>query len=231
MALSPHRPIATLNEGPLHAALKTWYAEPGDVFEVPLAGRQIDLVRGDLLVEIQTGSLGALKLKLRQLLKHHPVRVVYPVTAAKWIVREDDDGAVLSRRKSPKRGGLVDAFWELVSLPRLFRHERFTCELVLVKEEEVRRHRPRRKRRRKGWVTTERRLLEVVDSRLLCDDDDLRNLLPPGLPAPFTTADLAAGLGCPRNLAQKMAYVLREAQAIRVDGKRGNALLYLAEAA
>ena len=28
--VSPHRKIATLNEKPLHAALKKWYRQPGD---------------------------------------------------------------------------------------------------------------------------------------------------------------------------------------------------------
>src|SRR5262245_62323945 len=31
--------IGLLNEKPLHAALKAWYAQPGDQFEVPLDGR------------------------------------------------------------------------------------------------------------------------------------------------------------------------------------------------
>ena len=47
--------IATLREGPLHAALKAWYRQPGDGVEVPVDCSQVDLVRGGLLVEIQTG--------------------------------------------------------------------------------------------------------------------------------------------------------------------------------
>ena len=46
MAASPVT-IGELREGPLHAALKRWYARPGDVLEAPLAGFVIDIVRGD----------------------------------------------------------------------------------------------------------------------------------------------------------------------------------------
>ena len=51
-------------EESLHAALKKWYAQPGDAIEVPLEGFHIDLVRGDLLVEIQTRNFFAIKRKL-----------------------------------------------------------------------------------------------------------------------------------------------------------------------
>ncbi|GAG31638.1 unnamed protein product, partial [marine sediment metagenome] len=46
--------IGLLNEKPLHAALKEWYARPEDRLEASVAGFVIDVVQGDLLVEIQT---------------------------------------------------------------------------------------------------------------------------------------------------------------------------------
>ena len=79
--------IGTLNEKPLHASLKQWMAEPGDRFEVPLDGFFIDVVRDELLIEIQTGGFSPLKKKLRQLTKSHPVRLVYPIAAEKWLVQ------------------------------------------------------------------------------------------------------------------------------------------------
>ena len=46
-----------LREKPLHAGVKRWYAEDGDRIEVPIGGYVIDLVRGDLLIEVQTRGL------------------------------------------------------------------------------------------------------------------------------------------------------------------------------
>lgn len=46
--------IGLLNENPLHAALKKWYARPGDQLEVSVDGFVIDVVQGNLLIEIQT---------------------------------------------------------------------------------------------------------------------------------------------------------------------------------
>ena len=65
--------IGTLNEGSLHAQLKAWYREPGDLVEHPVDGYVIDLVRGETLVEIQTGGLAPLKRKLDRLLDSHSV--------------------------------------------------------------------------------------------------------------------------------------------------------------
>lgn len=224
---SPIRSIATLNEGPLHTALKAWYARKGDMVEVPMDGRQIDIVRGDLLIEIQTSSLSALRRKLEALLETHLVRLVHPVAYERWILRvEGDQQQVIGRRRSPRRGRLEDAFKELVSVAKLLPHPRFECEILLTREEEVRKHEPGRAWRRRGWVVVERRLLEVVESHLLNEPSDLCRTLPLELPAPFTTGDLAERLRISPNLAQKMAYCLREAGAITVEGKQGNARTY-----
>jgi hypothetical protein len=56
--------IGTLNEGALHAQLKDWYRRRGDRIEQVVDGFVVDLVRGNLLVEIQTGSFAPLRRKL-----------------------------------------------------------------------------------------------------------------------------------------------------------------------
>lgn len=225
--------INTFNEKPLHAALKEWYAQPGDQMEVPVDGYIIDLVRGDgvrgeLLVEIQTANFGALKRELTRLLKTHRVRLVHPVAQEKWLVKHPSaDGEKVTRRKSPKRGAAVDIFAELVSLPHLLPHPNFTLDVLLIREEEVRTHRPGRAWRRKGWVTEERRLVEIVSQHHFAAPTDLAQLLPADLPHPFTTGDLAAALSKPRRLAQQMAYCLRKMAVIAQVGKQGNAVLYV----
>lgn len=218
--------ISTLNEQPLHAALKDWYAQPTDRQEVSVDGFIIDIVRGDLLIEIQTGSFSAIKRKLKTLTAHHRVRLVYPIAREKWIVKLDPEGKRLSRRKSPKRGRFEHLFGELVYLPTLLSRPSFSLEVLLIQAEELRQHDPSRAWRRRGWVIQERRLLRVVDRLIIEQPDDLLDLLPPGLPQPFTTADLAAALGQPRRLAQRMAYCLYKMGLIAREGTHGRAILY-----
>lgn len=222
---SPH--VGTLREKPLHASLKKWYAEPGDDVEVPVDGFVIDLVRSQLLIEIQTRGFSGMKRKLRKLLDlGHTVRIVHPIAAEKWIVKLDDSGEEISRRRSPKRGTAADVFGELVSFPAWIDEPGLEIEIVLTHEEEIRTHQPGKAWRRKGWVVEERRLIGVVDGAAINGLEDLRGFLPVGLPVQFTTAELAEAIGRPRRIAQQMAYCLREAGVISVTDKRGNAIVY-----
>ena len=56
MGLETAALIGQLRESTLHKQLKEWYARPGDVFEQKVEGYWVDLIRGHLLVEIQTGN-------------------------------------------------------------------------------------------------------------------------------------------------------------------------------
>ena len=222
---TPH--IGTLREKPLHASLKRWYSRTGDGFEVAVNGFVVDLVRDDLLIEVQTRGFSSMKKKLTTLLDlGHQVRIVHPIPVHKWIVKVTADGTILSRRRSPKHGSPVDVFAELVSFPHLLDHPNLDIDLILTNEEEYRRHTPDSSWRRKGWTVEERRLIEVVDTLLISDSGDLAALLPTDLPNPFTTADLAARLGKPRRTAQQMTYCLRIADVIVAVSKTGNSVEY-----
>jgi hypothetical protein len=220
--------IGLLNERPLHAALKNWYARPNDRFEVPVDGFVIDIVRGDLLIEIQTGGFSTIRQKLIDLVARHPVRLVYPIARERWLVKlPRKRGERATRRKSPKRGALEELFTELVSFPELLMERNFSLDVLMIREEEVRRYDGKRRWRRRGWVTEERRLLEVLESRRFERPEDVGRLVPTDLPQRFTTSDLAKALGRPRWFAQKMAYCLRKMGIVSAVGKQGKAILYV----
>jgi hypothetical protein len=224
--MSARTQVGTLGEKPLHAALKRWYAQDGDRIEEPVDGFVIDLVRDGLLIEIQTRGFSSMKRKLTELLDRHAVRVVHPIASEKWIVKLDEAGEVISRRKSPKRGAVVDLFEELVSFPELLAHPGLTLEVLLVREDEVRRFDANKAWRRKGWVVEERRLLEIVDRLVIDSPEALASLLPSEMPREFTTADLADAVRRDRRTAQQMAYCLRHVGVITMIGKHGNAIVY-----
>jgi len=217
--------IGTLNEGSLHAALKAWYRQPSDLLEQQVDGYVVDIVRGDLLIEIQTGGFAPLRRKVERLLDDHRVRVVTPVPVTRRIIRLSAGGEVLSTRRSPKRGRPEDVFARLVSLPAFLNHPRFELELLLTHEQEHRRHQPGRAFRRRGWVVVGRSLLSVERSLLFVTPDDAAGLLPP-VPEVFDTAELAAAARCPRRLAQQMTYCLRAMGCLEPQGHRGRAVLY-----
>jgi hypothetical protein len=218
--------IGTLREGPLHAALKEWVSLPGDRFEVPLDGYVIDVVRDGALIEVQTGGFSALGPKLDALLDVHPMTIVAPLAFRTRITKVGDGGEVVDERWSPKRASTRSIFERLVSFPSLLGHPNLSVLAVGTVEREIRRHHEGKAWRRKGWVVEERHLVEVVDETRLDGVADAVTLLPPGLPDPFTTADIAAAADVRRRLAQQMAYCLREMGAIREVTRTGNAIGY-----
>jgi len=224
-AASP-APIGTLREGALHANLREWYARDGDRLEVPVDGYVIDLVRDGELVEFQTGSFSPLRRKLPALLERHRVHLVVPIAMRRYILRMADTGELLSERRSPKRGRIEDLFEQLVSIPGLLAHPRFSVEAVLVEIDEIRVHRPGRAFRRRGWVVQGRALRSVVSSHRLSVVADALALLPAALEGAFGSSELATATGMSRRLAQQMLYCLTAMGATMRVGKSGNAILY-----
>jgi hypothetical protein len=220
--------IGQLTERSLHAALKEYLARPGDQFEARLGRYVIDIVRDDLLIEIQTRHLYALRPKLRRLLDDgRRIRLVHPLPAERWIVREDSDGHMLTRRKSPKRAAVHDIFTELVRVPDLAAHPNLTLEALLIREEQVWRDDGQGSWRRGRWSLVDRRLLGVVGSAAFARPTDYLALLPP-LPESFTNADLAAATGWNAHLAGKATYALR-AMGLLAAQKRGRANQFTVE--
>jgi hypothetical protein len=218
--------IGVLREGPLHAAIKMRLIAPGDRLEVAVGRFVIDVVRADgELVEVQTGGFGPLGAKLDVLLDEHRVRIVYPIAAARRIVRVDEQGEVVSVRRSPKRGTVVEVFDKLVAFPSLLTHPNLTVEVLLLDEDHIRGPHPVRARRRTR-DPGERRLREVLDRVELRDVDDVVRALPPLPPEPFSTRELASVLGCSMLLAQRTAYCLRAVKIIDAAGKRGRTPLH-----
>ena len=223
--------IGTLNEKSLHAALKVHYGRPSDVVESVVDGYVIDLVRDNLLIEVQTGNFAALKDKLEALLDQHRVLLVYPIAQTKWIVKVADGegqstGECLSRRRSPKRGCCLDVFDELVRIPHLAGHRNLTLELALCAIDEIRCDDGRGRWRRKGVSTLDQELLDVLNTVRLSRPADFVALLPEGLTEPFTNRALAEVAGIRLRLAQRVTYTLRHMGALEQVGYEGRAHLY-----
>lgn len=223
--------IGVSNEGTLHANIKEWYSLPGDRFEVKVDGYIVDLVRecpGDemLLIEIQTGNFPAIRRKLRILLNHRKVRLVYPVAKEKLIIKLNPAGQVVSSRKSPKEGHPLELFNELLRMPDIINYENFSLEVLMVKVEEIRCTDGKGSWRRGGVSIKDRRLLEVCERHQFNTSADFIRFLPEDLPRPFSNKHLAHCLGRSIYMARKVSYCLKKMGLIQEVGKKGNELLF-----
>lgn len=199
-----------MSETSLHTSLIQWYAYPGDEIEVSLDGFVIDILRGDLLIEIQTRSFNKIRPKLERLLENHPVHLVHPIAVEKWIVHPDkSDPTKLVRRKSPKHGRLEDIFRELIFIPTLILNNNFTLEVLLIEEEQRWVDNQSGSWRRGGWSISDRTLLGVYHQYKFQTRQDFLELLPKDLPNPFSSRQLSDLAKIPRKSAQRMIYCLR----------------------
>jgi hypothetical protein len=216
-------------ETSLHRDLKALYAHQSARFEVSLDGFRIDAVSRGRLVEIQHGSLAAIRDKVRTLLENHRVLVVKPIVVRKHLVkRASKDGPVAARRMSPKCGTILDLFDELVHFTRVFPHPRLTLEVPLVDVEEWRYpgHGRRHRWRASDHQVEDQKLLTVHRSYRLRTAADLVRLIGCPLPQPFHTGQLAESLQVRRWVAQRIAYCFRQMGAACEVGKQGNTRLY-----
>ncbi len=223
---TPSNQIGTLKEKSLHAELKNWLRMPGDKIESPVDGYIIDIVRGELLIEIQTRNFSAIRKKLENLLNRHKVRLIYPIVQKKWIISLDQNGdQVTKRRLSPKHSSFVNIFEELVWIPHIILSSNLSFETIIIHVEETRLNDGKGSWKRKGWSIVDQKLVGILDQKLFHESDFL-NLIPKSLDFPFTNYELSKALQISIGLARKMTYCLRKIGILKVFGKKGKALLF-----
>jgi hypothetical protein len=216
-----------MNEYSLHSEIKRIYSRPGDHFEVKLDNYIVDILRGQLVIEVQTKNFSALKEKLQTLTGKHQVRLVYPLPENKWITYVTKDNTVVNNRKSPKKGRITDLFRELVMIPQMVGDENFSLEVLFIDEEEVRCDDGKGSWRRKGVSIKERRLLKVNGRLLFRNKTDYLKMLPDSLNQVFTNRELAKLAKISVGNARQMTYCLRKSNIIRIFEKNGRELMFI----
>lgn len=215
-----------MTEQTLHEQLKEFYARETGEIESPLGDYKVDVVRGNLLIEIQTRSFSSIRDKLRDLAQENRVRLVHPIAYQKWITRLDEKENHVSRRKSPRRGRVEDIFYELVYLPKLLMSPNFELEVALVDLEEYWIDDGRGSWRRRRWSIHDKKMLELQERHLFRTPADFKQLIPEKLPNEFTSRMLSKETGLNMRLAQKMLYCLTKMNIVERNGKKGRAYLY-----
>ena len=195
--------FSTLNESKLHNSLKILYQEIYDgQTEVEQDGHVYDIVsKNGNVIEIQTKNLAKLLPKILDTIeKGHNVKLVHPVPLVTRIELKNEEGKIISKRKSPKKGSIYSIFRELTGIYPLIINPHFSLEIVEIEmtEERIRTNEPvqsknGRRRFRRDWIKTGKRLDTIINTRRFSKPEDYLTLLPP-LPQPFCAKDLKAAL-------------------------------------
>ncbi len=215
-------------ETTVHRQLKEHFCTPNSLQEVKFGRFRIDVVDGDRLIEIQHSGLSAIRSKIENLVSVHQVDVVKPIIIRKKLISLNRrNGRVVSQRLSPRRGGFLDLFDELLYFTSVFPHPNLRIITPMIEVEEIRfpGHGRRRWKRSGDFVVQDRIMTNIVDSKSYQAAQDLHQHLPQ-LDSSFDTRQIAEGLNIKRCQAQRIAYVMRLTGSIQQVGKRGNLVLY-----
>ena len=222
-------PIGTEKESSLHRSLKILYAgtEAGAELEARVGGYVCDAVTGTgTIVEVQTGSFAPLKKKLAVLKKAGAVNVIYPVMLVKYLETFAPDGALLTARRSPRKGSEWDVFRALVYAPEIITMRRVTVSLALVEVKETRVADGEGSWRRRGISIKDRSLVAQKGVVVLSSKKDYLRFVPFKKGQLWTAKDLAEKASLKLPLAQKCVFTLTKAGVIRREGRRGRSYLY-----
>jgi hypothetical protein len=152
--------------------------------------------------------------------------MVHNIPMIKWIIKTDEKGEVISRRKSNKKGNIYHIFNELIYIIDLVSDPKFTLEIVITEEEEIRCDDGKGSWRRKGISIKDRNLVKIIEKKKMNKTEDYLKFLPENISEPFSTKDIASELKINIPLARKMIYFFKRTDAINCTGKIGNLLLY-----
>jgi hypothetical protein len=223
----PSSRIGTEKESSLHRALKFRYTGPEGRRETLVGSYVCDgTTEEGEIIEVQTGSFGAFREKIKNLAETRRVRIVHPIAVQKYIELYDSNDCLIRRRKSPGKNGPWHLFKVLLYAPELPLLPNLTIEIALVDVLERRKDDGRGSWRRKGVSIVDKTLAGWRDSIVLSCLSDYRRFVPFGRTEEFTVKDLAAKAGIDAALARKCLYVLSRLELVKRTDKRGNAIVY-----
>jgi len=219
--------IGTLGEKTLHAVVKH-YIEPDDSkHEVKIGSFYADIVNEGAIVEIHTRSFNTLRKKLAEFMETSPVTVVYPLPNVKWILWIDEQtGEVTKKRKSPRKGVIYDAFYELYKIRPLIDHENFRLHIIFLDTEEYRYLDGWSKDKKKGSSRCDRIPVDVADEYFFNEKCDYLQFIPACLSAEFTTKDYKAAAKVNMRTSQTALNILHYMNVVKRTGKQGNLHVY-----
>ncbi|MCL2129932.1 MAG: hypothetical protein FWH35_06215 [Treponema sp.] len=219
--------IGTMKESSLHRSLKFEYSGWEGHTET-LAGSYVcdGRTKKGELIEVQTGSFGPLKEKAKKLTIKNKLRIIHPIIAQKFIELYSVEGALLHKRKSPKKGSIWDLFNALIYAPELPLLKNLAIELAVVDVMEKRVDDGKGSWRRKGVSIADHAISARHGSVLLKSQKDYLKFIPFIKNEQFTVKEFGGKAGIGTDLARKTLYVLGKMGLVEKTGKQGRAFVY-----
>jgi len=237
--------IGTLREKRLHAVVKRYLCEDISTHEIPLQDlvsidgapqtkMVADVLVGNMIYEVQTGSFYPLKKKLEWYLAHTDfhITIVHPMVGIKYLSWIDPaSGQVAERNKLSRKGRVKDIAGELYWLSDFIGHPRFSLRLLLLEIEEYRILNGYGKEKKNRAEKYERFPVSLLGDVALCEPEDYAfYFLPHDMGAtPFTAAEYSKASGIRGKAAYAMLHLMVQLGILKEGEKRGRSMTFLRE--
>ena len=219
--------IGTLQEKTVHGILKDYYAPDKDMQEIPVNGYVADIFTGTEIIEIQTANFNKMRDKLDSFLPEYPVTIVYPIPHIKWLSWMDEEtGECSPLRKSPVKGNVYKAFYELYKIKSYLSNENLHLCFPLLDIEEYRLLNGWSKDKKKGSCRFDRIPVAMVEEVRFDRVEDYLQLIPYELEEPFTVAEFAKAVKIRKEESQTVLHILCYLNIIEKCGKKGRSFAY-----
>ncbi len=172
--------IGTKNEKTVHQFLKYYICEDPTFHEIKINNHIVDILKDNHVFEIQTQGFDKMRKKLEHLLPIYHVTIVYPIMIDKTIFKINEEGILLSQRKSPKKPSILSIGFELYKIKDFLLHQNLSFKIVLIKGDEYQTTRLDKYKRLKSTRIDQypKEILNIVD---IYDHHDFINLIPDDL--------------------------------------------------
>lgn len=219
--------IGTLQEKTVHGILKDYYAPRKEMQEIPVNGYVADIFTGKEIIEIQTANFNKIRDKLDKFLPDYPVTIVYPIPHIKWIGWIDEEtGSCSALRKSPVRGTVYKAFYELYKIKQYLSDKNLHFCFPLLDLEEYRLLNGWSRDKKRGSCRYDRIPVSMVNEIHIDRIEDYMQLIPYELEEPFTVPDFARAAKIRKEEAGKVLHILNYLQVIERSGSQGRLYAY-----
>ena len=208
--------IGRLGEKQMHAAIKRFICPDTSCHEIKIDGSigcnaknppedadkkaskpktrkfVADVLDGNTIYEIQTGSFAPLREKIRWILENtsYNVVLIHPIAETKWMSTISRDGKIGQRKKSPKKESLRDIAGELYFISEFLTSPRFSLVILTLEAEQYKKN-TAAEGKRPRYKKYELIPISLLRAHIFRSLDDYRIFIPDDLPETFTVKDFS----------------------------------------
>ena len=242
--------IGTLGEKQMHAAIKRFICPDESCHEVKIDGSHgciirdpdeennekiskkrrfvADILNGNTIYEIQTGSFAPLQEKLQWILDNtsYNIILIHPIAETKWVSLISPDGSIGTRKKSPVKGKLSDIAPELYYIRDFLGSPRFSLVILMMEAEQYKKNVVKDARRRPRYRKYELIPVSLLRAHIFKDISDYSCFVPDSLPERFTVKQYSGESGIRGIDSYSIVKTLVHISLLEEDGMIGRAKAY-----